>query len=261
LTVVCLFLYHKPMRPITIDEARHVAQEAGRQARIPRFYRENESAVSLSEHVYRTDERVGRYRDYLSQQADDFGHGLSHSELVALDAGAIVAAEMGDDNPGTAGVIVAVQTAGLLHDIRRKEPNHAERSAEEADRILTNDGIEANYRTAIVGAIRNHEAFREQTPITDHTAKLISDCLYDADKFRWGPDNFTVTLWDMLEYAHIGVEQMLSRYHKSVGGIERIKGTFRTQTGRRYGPEFIDIGLALGEVIYRRLTECWEGGA
>jgi hypothetical protein len=249
------------MRSITIEEARLVAREAGLQAAVPRFYRENESAVSLSRRIYEADETVGRYRDYLSGQADNLGHGLSHSELVALDAGAIVAVEMGVAGPGTTEAIIAVQTAGLLHDIRRKEPNHAERSAEDADRILEHQGMDAGHRAPIVAAIRNHEAFKEQVPIADHTARIISDSLYDADKFRWGPDNFVVTLWDMLEYAHIDVGRMLAGYDRSVGGIQRIRETFRTRTGRRYGPEFIDIGLALGEVIYRRLVERQEDGS
>ncbi len=243
---------------ITVDEARAVAREAGVQAKRPSFYRKNEAAVSLSRMIYDTDKTIGRYRDYLAGQADDFGHGLSHSEHVALDAGAVIAIEMGAGGEGTKDAIVAVQTAGLLHDIRRKQPNHAERSAEEAGRILERDGADRDRRTVIITAIRNHEAFRDEVPITDRTAGLISNALYDADKFRWGPDNFVVTLWDMLEFARIDVARMLAGYRKSIEGIERIKGTFRTETGRRYGPEFIDIGLSIGEVIYQRLTDLQE---
>jgi hypothetical protein len=251
-------LYDRPMGDITIQEARLIAREAGLQADTPRFYRENESSVLLSETIYNTDETVRRYRDYLARQADDFGHGLSHSELVALDAGAIIAAEIGDTAAETTDTIVVAQTAGLLHDIRRKEPNHAEKSAEEADRILERYGAKGDHRAVIVAAIRNHEAFKEEIPITDRTGGLVSNALYDADKFRWGPDNFVVTLWDMLEFARIDVRRMLAGYHKSLEGIKRIRETFRTQTGRRYGPEFIDIGLAVGDVIYCRLIERQE---
>jgi hypothetical protein len=246
------------MRQITIEQARLIAREAGRQAEVPRFYRENESAVCLSRTIYDTDETVGRYRDYLAGQADDFGHGLSHSMLVALDAGAIVAVEMGAAGTDTNDMIVIAQTAGLLHDVRRKQSNHAEKSAEEANRILERYGMSAARRTVIAAAIRNHEAFKEAIPMRDDMGRLVSDSLYDADKFRWGPDNFVVTLWDMLEFAHIDVARMLAGYHKSLDGIKRIRETFRTQTGRRYGPEFIDIGLAIGDKIYRRLMERQE---
>lgn len=255
MTAARLFLYHGPMSHITIHEARLIAQQVGGQAETPRFYRENEAAVRLSQAVYDTDDMVGWCRKYLSCQTDDFGHGLSHSERVALDAGTIVAVERRDDDPLTRDAVALVQVAGLLHDIRRKEPNHAEISARVADDILEHNGMGADRRAMITGAIRNHEAFREETPITDATARLISDSLYDADKFRWGPDNFVVTLWDMLEYSHIDIERMLTGYHTSIGGIRRVRETFRTQTGRRYGPEFIDIGLAVGEEIYRRLVE------
>jgi hypothetical protein len=121
--------------------------------------------------------------------------------------------------------------------------------------------MDADRRMLIVGAIRNHEAFREETPIADPTARLISNALYDADKFRWGTDNFVITLWDMLEFARIDVGRMLAGYHKSIEGIRRIKETFRTETGRRYGPQFIDIGLAVGEVIYYRLMELQGSGS
>lgn len=261
LTAARLFLYHGPMKPVTIQEARLIARQAARQADVPRFYQENEPALALSRAVYEADEIVGRYRDSLASEIDEFGHGLTHSELVALDAGAIVAVERADDTPETRDIVAVAQTAGLLHDIRRKEPDHAEKSALAADAILRQDGMGAARRALIVGAVRNHEAFRAETPISDPTAKLISDSLYDADKFRWGPDNFAVTLWDMLEYAHVDVGRMLAGYHKSIGGIQRIRDTFRTQTGRRYGPEFIDIGLAVGEVIYRRLVELQESGS
>jgi len=255
LTAARLFLYHARMKHISIGEARAIAREAGAQAEPPSFYRENESSVSLSRTIYNTDETIGWYRDYLARQIDDFGHGLFHSELVALDAGAVVAVEMGVSGVGTKDAIVIVQTAGLLHDIRRKEPNHAEKSAEEAGRILERYGADKECGALIVTAIRNHEAFREEIPIANRTARLISNALYDADKFRWGPDNFVVTLWDMLEFARVDVERMLTGYQESIEGIKRIKGTFRTETGQRYGPEFIDIGLSVGEVIYQRLME------
>jgi hypothetical protein len=133
------------------------------------------------------------------------------------------------------------------------------RTAEEAGRLLSGVGVPEGLREMIVGAIRNHEAFRDQIPIDDPTGRLVSDSLYDADKFRWGPDNFTTTLWDMLEYGGIEVTRMLSGYRKSLSGIVRIKQTFRTPAGRRYGPQIIDAGLGIGEVIYRRLMELSGG--
>jgi hypothetical protein len=38
-------------------------------------------------------------------------------------------------------------------------------------------------------------------------------------------------------------------------GIAEIKDTFRSETGRVYGPEFIDLGLKIGEKIYQFLKE------
>jgi hypothetical protein len=38
-------------------------------------------------------------------------------------------------------------------------------------------------------------------------------------------------------------------------GVARIKDTFRSQAGKTYGPEFIDLGLQIGEKIYQFLQE------
>jgi hypothetical protein len=37
-------------------------------------------------------------------------------------------------------------------------------------------------------------------------------------------------------------------------GIEKIKETFRTSTGRQYGPEFIDQGIMIGNSIYEEMS-------
>jgi hypothetical protein len=38
-------------------------------------------------------------------------------------------------------------------------------------------------------------------------------------------------------------------------GISAIKETFRTETGKVYGPEFIELGLKIGEKVYQFLLE------
>ena len=42
----------------------------------------------------------------------------------------------------------------------------------------------------------------------------------------------------------------MARYPQGMEGLEKIKTTFRTDTGKNYGPQFIDIGLAIGKELY-----------
>jgi hypothetical protein len=37
-------------------------------------------------------------------------------------------------------------------------------------------------------------------------------------------------------------------------GVERIRETFRSETGRHYGPDFIDRGMEIGRRLYAELT-------
>jgi hypothetical protein len=32
--------------------------------------------------------------------------------------------------------------------------------------------------------------------------------------------------------------------------LKKIRDTFRSRTGRRYGPQFIDMGIAIGQELY-----------
>lgn len=208
---------------------------------------------------------------------DDFGHGMLHSELVAMDGGAIVQIEMGlnPDSPEMVRTMVLVQVAGLLHDIRRKEKNHAQKGAAFAEKLLLTGGYGLTQMEIkiVCNAISNHEAFQAKpqpsllpaslvspwalgtasTPESQIISQLVSDALYDADKFRWGPDNFTHTVWDMVMFANISLPRFLRRFPEGMQRLAQIQKTFRTETGKIYGPGFIDLGLETGKRLLEQL--------
>jgi UTP:GlnB (protein PII) uridylyltransferase len=150
--------------------------------------------------------------------------------------------------------------AGLLHDIKRKEQDHAVRGSIEAEKILTKLGMGLRERQYIADAIRNHEAFQETFDRDDMAGRLVSDALYDADKFRWGPENFSTTLWLMVTAHNTPIEALHRTFREKMNGIEKIKHTFRTETGKRFGPEFIDQGITIGNAIYAEMTEMLQPG-
>ena len=225
----------------------------------PRFYACCAEWLNRSRLVFAADEQVLKCRGIVLQALqDNYGHGLDHAEKVAVEAGALVYIEggrlsLGDSAREEAGVLV--QIAGLLHDLHRGEKNHAQASALAAEKILEEFSFSPTSGRYIVEAITNHEAFVEPQKIDSSVGQMISDALYDADKFRWGPDNFTYTLWQMLRFAQAPIGRLIRRFPKGMKGIAGIKGTFRTDTGKTYGPEFIDLGLSIGEKIYEFLQE------
>ena len=171
---------------------------------------------------------------------------------VALDAGAITLIEAStEEAPRLARL---AHLAGLLHDIKRKEKDHAQAGSAVARELLLNMGLGENDSRLIAVAIGNHEAFREPAA-TAGDGSLLSDALYDADKFRWGPDNFAYTLWDMIEPLGITMRQMVAGFERGMAAIDRIKDSFRTDTGRLYGPDFIELGMDIGAEIRDALAE------
>lgn len=230
-------------------------------ARYPQadFYLDHPEAAALSRGLFEADMVVGDLRDFVAAHlGDDFGHGMRHADLVALDAGALAAVESFSggryggrvSEPEARHRVRMAQCAGLLHDIRRKRRHHAREGAAYAQNVLDRFGFAPGDTYDICLAIENHEAFSETRPLDTLTGALLSDCLYDADKFRWGIENFTHTVWAMVSYADMPIDRFVALYPGGMGFLERIKATFRTPTGRVYGPRFIDQGLSLGREIY-----------
>ena len=223
----------------------------------PALYRECRDAIQQADGIMQGCNLIERCRRKLDEASLECAHGICHCEAVARDASAIVIIEgrirsLSQNEIELLGMAAGV--AGLLHDIKRREEDHARLGSIEAEKILQGMGVDPDFTRYVTEAIRNHEAFKDINSSSDWAAKLVSDALYDADKFRWGPENFTTTLWLILESKATPAEILHRIFMEKMKGIEKIKGTFRTSTGRRYGPEFIDQGIKIGTAIFQELS-------
>jgi hypothetical protein len=218
------------------------------------LYRDFAVEHKQSRTFYETDPIIEKLRAVVAVRLkDNFGHGMQHAEKVTLDSGTLIIIESirkGYTEPEIHRLLLAGQCAGLLHDIKRKHKNHAHEGADCARKLLNVLPLSSSEIDNICQAIRNHEAFKKTAPIKAPDGLLLSNCLYDADKFRWGPDNFSDTLWEMVAYSQTPLSEFMTFYPKGMQFLERIKSTFRTYTGKRYGPQFIEMGLAIGHQLY-----------
>lgn len=235
-----------------LQEARKLARKIALSTELPRFYREKKREVEGSRRLFRSSPIVRQCLDLVRNREDGIGHGIVHVQKVAIDAGALSLIENSPAHPRSEvrHIVLLAHLAGVLHDIRRLEKDHARVSAGEAEKLLTYFDLAAWEITTITSAISNHEAFHPAETLDDPLAQFLSDALYDADKFRWGPDNFTEMIWDMVEYRKVSFDAVLKRFLKGMEGIKRIRETFRTQTGKIYGPDFIDRGIEIGMKLY-----------
>ena len=223
----------------------------------PLFYREQVSFIARAEEMLQSHELIRKCHARLNISQLECAHGICHCEAVARDAGAIVLAEgrlRGMTESAVSPLFTSAIIAGLLHDIKRREQDHAVRGSIEAETILTELSVDERSRSYVTYAIRNHEAFKTTCDLDDKDGCMVSDALYDADKFRWGPENFTTTLWLMVEAHATPIEALHRTFREKMKGIEQIKKTFRTATGKQYGPEFIDQGITIGNAIYAEMS-------
>lgn len=242
-----------PPHPL-FDRLRERARRIAARFPTPDFYAVHAPAHRQSADFLREDPVVSEMRQYVSERMDDnFGHGINHAVQVTLDAGALVLIEsraLGCSRRRALTLLRTIQTAGLLHDIKRTQSDHAVKGARFAARVLKAPAFSPAMVGDICHAIRSHEAFTKPRAAADPERRLIAGCLYDADKFRWGPDNFKHTIWDMVAFAGIPFEEFVARYPKGMQGLERIKGTFRTPTGKTFGPQFLEMGIDIGRELF-----------
>ena len=220
----------------------------------PDFYQDHSIANELSLKYLETNPFTAKLRLFIAETLENnFGHGIQHALKVAIDAGALMIIEnklAGRSDNFINQRVTIVQCAGLLHDIQRKHEDHAVKGAAYARQVLEIFPFKSHEVDDICRAIRNHEAFKKTVKTSTFEGSLVSDCLYDADKFRWGPDNFTDTVWAMASFFNIPVAQFMDLYPEGMEKLAKIKHTFRTNTGKKYGPQFIDLGLAIGEELF-----------
>ncbi len=220
----------------------------------PAFYCEREKELSRVEEVAGLSGNVLFAQSLIREQGGALGHGYGHASRVAIESGAVIYCEAGF-GPKSDMLVENCLIAGYLHDIRRDEKDHPGKAAEFV-RETFRGKIPDHHLDMITFAIQNHEAFKQFELVPDGDFMLMADALYDADKFRWGPDNFVYTIWDMAESMKMNPAILFKYYDKGIEGIVRVKNSFRTGTGRKYGPDFIDKGLEIG----RELLEFYRAG-
>jgi hypothetical protein len=246
------------MNEVILKLQREAERIAARQ-RLPEFYARFKPQVALARKLCFTHPLVIRLREHIRPiLQEDIGHGLFHSSRVSIDGATLIHVELGSSPMGRTGVerlMLLGLLAGLLHDIKRGVKDHAGAGALEAARILADFPLTEEEVQWICQAIGNHEAFVPPVPCRRPAGQLISDCLYDADKFRWGPDNFTHTLWHMVNHQGITPQELIEKFPWGITGVLRIVETFRTTTGRQYGPQIIETGVVIGKEIYRYLLQ------
>ena len=251
------------MDGFTLQLMREAERIASRH-RLPEFYLQFKAPMSLARRMYFNHPLVKFLRELIRPRLrENLGHGIYHSKRVSLDSATLIYLELMSNQEPSAVIerlMMLGQLAGLLHDICRGQEKHAEAGAREAMRVLRNFPLAPDELLCIHSAIQNHEAFTQPATCPRPWAQVVSDCLYDADKFRWGPDNFTHTLWFMVDHQGLTPQELIVRFPWGMQGIARIQETFRTATGRQYGPEIIEVGMQIGKEIYHYLIKHFLDG-
>ena len=242
-----------------ISKLQREAQRIASKHPLPEFYTRFMAPLAIAKKLFYNNPGATRLRGMVEPgYHEKLGHGIFHCTRVSIECAALIHIETDEDRMKPVALerlMVMGIYAGLLHDICRDEQNHAECGAVEAEKILRSFSLSKNEIACISNAIRNHEAFGPSATAGRQWVQLVSDCLYDADKFRWGADTFTHTLWHMMDYQALSPRDLIGKFPWGMSGTVRIIETFRTPTGRQYGPEIIETGMAIGKEIYRYLLQ------
>ncbi len=220
------------------------------------FYNDCSSQYRSCKEFFFTNALIARCRRDILPFFKASDHDLEHAKKVALNAGTLVLVEgRGWDIQAVKRSSLLAIMAGLLHDICRDEPGHADKGTERALRFLQGYPLSGEEKNMIAFAVRNHERFHPEIKRENHTYQIVGNALHDADKFTWGPDTFVAVLRENRTPTPTSPQEMLAHFHEGIERIHPFTAIFRTSTGRYYGPQFIRQGFILGNHLCRRLQE------
>ncbi len=245
---------------VLLDDYRRLALHLAGQLPSSPLYVLHHSTVLATVRLFHRDSITRRIHQWLGSRLKSRpDHDRRHARRVALHTALLLTIETGarpsDDNP----LLQLGLYGGLLHDLYRGQAGHEILAGRTAGRLLRCLGVEGLSSRWVESAIRNHVAFHDGHPIPEPAAQLLSDALYDADKLEWGPENFTRTIWRMMASRDTSIAQLPRIFTSGMAFIQQVKGTFRTRTGRTYGPPIIDRGLWIGSRILERLPDAADG--
>ncbi|MDR3567389.1 MAG: hypothetical protein P4L43_05105 [Syntrophobacteraceae bacterium] len=235
------------------------AQRIASKHPLPAFYTRFKAPLAVARRLFYNHPGIVRLRGIVEPEYNEaLGHGVFHSSRVSIDCAALIQIETDGDHMAPAAVerlMVIGIYSGVLHDICREEKDHALIGAQRAKGLLEGFLLTPEEITCVSEAIRNHEAFASSASSGRQWAQLVSNCLYDADKFRWGADTFTHMLWHMMDYQSLSPLELIEKFPWGMSGAASVIETFRSATGRQFGPEIVEEGLEIGKEIYRYLIE------
>jgi hypothetical protein len=243
------------------SKLRIEAERIASRHRKPAFYLQFKAPLALARRIYYSHPLVRQLREVVRPRlSEDLGHGLHHSMRVSIESAALIYIELAAcqlDHEQVLRLMLIGELAGLLHDICRGQEDHALKGAYEAARVLVEFPLTNDEIQCACCAIANHEAFAQPAQCRRPWAQVVSDCLYDADKFRWGPDNFTHTVWFMADHQNLTPKELIARFPWGMTGVARIQETFRSAAGRQYGPDILEVGMEIGREIYHFLVQLY----
>jgi len=127
------------MQPI-YHQIRQRARQIILRHPTPDFYHDHSPADEASRQFFDADRVIKKLLSLVAETLeDDFGHGLIHAVKVSHDAGTLMvieARQSGYDEDPLSRLVCLVQTAGLLHDIKRKTKDHSSHAAAHAKKLL-----------------------------------------------------------------------------------------------------------------------------
>ena len=120
------------MQPI-YHQIRQRARQIILRHPTPIFYHDHAAADEASKQLFDSSRVIKKLLSFLAGTLEnDFGHGLMHAVKVSHDAGTLMVIETRQSHYNEevpARLVCLAQTAGLLHDGKRKKKDHSSHAA------------------------------------------------------------------------------------------------------------------------------------
>ncbi len=211
-----------------------------------KFYQENDSELAVAKDVFFNDKTVlGLQSETIAFLYDDYRYGILHSKNVSLDTASLILHEAEDESFEKKNKLIFLgEIAGLLYNIYDPKKDCNSDSVKE---ILNRLAEMTDERTIL--RVLEAQSNLEMRKNLDEDEKIITYCLYDANLFRYGADTVATLLWEHFAYEELTIVDFYNKLPALIEKTFQKENIFLSETGKKYGPEILAIGLSSAQNI------------
>ncbi|MEF2143941.1 MAG: hypothetical protein V3573_00725 [Desulfovibrionaceae bacterium] len=235
---------------------KNKARKMARERNLPSFYLDYAEETSFASDLFFNHPALLKLQeDAVAFLYDDYMFGIDHSKHLAQDASTLILAwDCGLDHTRQRRAAFLAQVAAMMHDIECSG-GESERFDGSAYALLDGCTLSDSEKHLVARASTCHRIPDTSDMPEGSELRILTHALHDAYLFRFGADIFATIMWNYCDYTSQPLTEVAAQFEAALAEVQDAPMEFLTETGRKYGPEILQVGREQAQAMLRLLKE------